>query len=86
VKSYRVKFSKAADKELDALPKKLADRILEAIRELAVEPRPHGSKKLAGTTNTYRIRVGDYRVIYEVHDKEVVVLVVRISHRKDAYR
>jgi len=86
VKIYRIDFSKAADKELESLPKKAADRILEAIRELAVEPRPHGSKKLVGTMSTYRIRVGDFRVIYEVHDKEIVVLVVRISHRKDAYR
>jgi mRNA-degrading endonuclease RelE of RelBE toxin-antitoxin system/predicted RNase H-like HicB family nuclease len=56
----------AAQKELDKLPKKSAAKILEALRELRDEPRPHGCKKLVGTKNTFRIRVGDYRVVYEV--------------------
>lgn len=83
---YRLRLTRAAEKELEDLPTKAAERIMAAIRALAAEPRPRGCKKLLGKKNTYRIRVGDYRVIYEVHDKEVVVLVIRISHHKDAYQ
>ena len=86
MKIYRLRLTTAAEKELDSLPTKAVDRIILAIRDLAAEPRPHGCKKLVGKKNTYRIRVRDYRVIYEVHDKEVVILVVRIGHRKDAYQ
>jgi mRNA interferase RelE/StbE len=53
---------------------------------LAGDPRPHGCKKLRAKHDQYRIRIGDYRVIYEIDDKTVTVLIVRISHRKDAYR
>jgi mRNA interferase RelE/StbE len=61
------------------------DRILDAIERLRNNPRPKGSKKLKGTANTIRIRVGEYRVIFEVYDKELRVLIIRIRHRKDAY-
>ncbi|MBA3673974.1 MAG: type II toxin-antitoxin system RelE/ParE family toxin [Chitinophagaceae bacterium] len=50
------------------------------------EPHPHGSIKLKGSENTFRLRVGVYRIIYEVHNNELVVLIISISHRKDAYR
>lgn len=86
MKRYRVCLTRAAEKELDSLPTKIADRILDVIRQLATDPRPKGSKKLAGSANAHRIRISDYRVIYEVHDKEVLVMVIRVSHRKDAYR
>jgi mRNA interferase RelE/StbE len=86
VKTYRLLLTSAADKEIESLPEKVVERLLPAIRELANEPRPRGCKKLAGTKDTFRIRVGDYRVIYEVHDKEVIVLVIRVTHRKDAYQ
>ena len=51
-----------------------------------IEPRPHGSKKLAGTESSYRDRVGDYRVIYDIHQREVVITVLKIDHSKEVYR
>jgi mRNA interferase RelE/StbE len=68
------------------LPASVVQRILDAIYRLAADPRPHGCIKLKGFDNKYRIRVGDYRVLYEIHQKIVVVLIIEISHRKDAYR
>ncbi len=53
---------------------------------LAVNPRPKGVKKLSGLDDLYRIRVGDYRIVYQIHDDRLIVLVVRIGHRKDVYR
>lgn len=85
MKVYVVQLTKAADKELGRLPKQVGDRVLERLRGLVTEPRPHDSKKLVGTDNTYRIRVGDYRVVYEIDDDKVLVLIIRIRHRKDAY-
>jgi len=63
----------------------MVQKILDAINALPDNPRPAGSKKLKGQENRHRLRVGDYRVLYEIHKKEVVILVVRIRHRKDAY-
>ena len=85
MKRYTIHYARPARKELERLPAEVQDRITHAIDELQNNPRPHGSKKLQGS-NEYRIRVGRYRVIYEIHEKTVVVLIVRISHRKDAYR
>jgi mRNA interferase RelE/StbE len=70
---------------LEKLPSDVQARILAAIDSLQDDPRPRGSKKLKGSEE-YRVRVGDYRVIYEIHEKTVVILIVRVSHRKDAYR
>lgn len=82
---YAVQLARSARKELAKLPTKSQDRIVKAIEALQDDPRPHGSKKLKGSEATFRIRVGDYRVVYEIHEKEVIVLIVRIRHRKDAY-
>jgi mRNA interferase RelE/StbE len=86
VSAYSVQLTGAAQKELDKLPKKAAAKVLAALRDLREEPRPQGCKKLVGTKNTFRVRVGDYRVVYEVYDDKVLVLVIRVRHRKDAYR
>lgn len=86
MKRFTVRFSPSATKELEALPAEIQERVERAVVPLADNPRPLGSRKLKGADNQYRIRVGRYRVIYEIHEKEVVVLIVRISHRKDAYR
>jgi mRNA interferase RelE/StbE len=61
------------------------DRIIEAIRALAHTPRPHGVKKLSGR-EAWRIRLGDYRVIYEIHDDQLVITVVAIGHRREVYQ
>jgi mRNA interferase RelE/StbE len=86
VSTYRLVVAPTAKKELKRLPEKTTERILKAVEALADNPRPHGSLKLEGTQNQYRIRVGDYRVIYSIADDVLTVLVIRIRHRKDAYR
>ncbi len=83
---YTIQYARAARKDLEPLPGKVQDRIIEAIDALEDNPRPHGCKKLQGRDDQYRIRIGDYRVIYEIDDKTVTVLIIQISHRKDAYR
>ena len=85
MKRFTVQYARPARKDLEALPAELQARILAAIDALQDNPRPPGSKKLKDRSE-YRIRVGQYRVIYEIHDQTVVVLIVRVSHRKDAYR
>jgi mRNA interferase RelE/StbE len=86
VNQYRIEVKPAASKELTKLPKQVAQRIADAIDELADNPRPPGCKKLVGTENTYRIRVGDYRVIYDIEDDRLTVWVIRVRHRKDSYK
>ncbi|PKQ26291.1 MAG: type II toxin-antitoxin system RelE/ParE family toxin [Actinobacteria bacterium HGW-Actinobacteria-4] len=83
---YRVEFTRAAAKQLRKLPVADASRVLEAFRKLATVPRPRGSTRLAGEQSAWRIRVGNYRVIYDVLDVHLVVTIVRIGHRRDVYR
>ena len=82
--SYLVEFTGAAARQIKKLPRPARDRTLAAIGDLADEPRPHGAKKLVGEQTAWRIRVGDYRVIYETHDKQLTVTVVRAAHRREA--
>jgi mRNA interferase RelE/StbE len=84
--AYKAQVMPAAAKQLEKLPRIEQARIVAAIHDLEDDPRPPGSVKLAGTENLWRIRVGDYRMIYEIHDDRLVVLVVRIGHRRDIYR
>ncbi len=83
---HRVEFRRSAKKDLDSLPKVAGDRITLAIASLRQQPRPPGRRKIVGSENGYRIRVGRYRVVYEVRDKELVVLTVRVATRAAAYR
>ena len=83
--AYRLEYTKAAAKVLEKMQPSLSAPIRKKAEELATNPRPHGMKKLKGVDDLYRIRVGDYRVIYTIRDKELVVLVVRVANRKDAY-
>jgi len=86
VEKYRVSIKRSAVKEIEAIPqKKERQRIIRRIGQLADDPRPTGSKKLSGH-NGYRIRQGTYRIVYGIEDKELVVMVVKIGHRKDIYR
>ncbi|WP_353987205.1 type II toxin-antitoxin system RelE family toxin [Ruicaihuangia caeni] len=82
---YRVEFTTAAAKELRKLDTGIRRRILLAIAVLQGDPRPDGCKKLVGESNAWRIRVGDYRVLYEVLDDVLVVTVVRVAHRREVY-
>ena len=83
--SYQVILPKSAQKALDRLPDETANRILDALSELKEQPRPVGCKKLRGET-AWRIRVGDYRIIYEIHDKVLQIIVITIGHRREVYR
>ena len=83
---YRVLISRTAEKQLKKLPGDIQKKISAVIVSLGIEPRPFGSKKLSGSVSTYRIRSGDYRIIYEIYDREVIVSVLKIGHRKDIYK
>jgi mRNA interferase RelE/StbE len=83
--SYKVEWKRSAVKELRDLPKDAVERILKAVELLSVNPYPVGVRKLVGSEHTYRIREGDYRVIYTVTAPSLVVEVIRIGHRKDVY-
>ena len=87
MESYSVSIKASAAKELEALPTlKDRQRATTIVRGLAANPRPHGSLKLAGTTDAYRIRFGSYRILYTVSDRVRIVAVIKISHRREAYR
>jgi len=83
---YKILITKSAFKELENLPKAFRSNIIAKIDELAVEPRPSGVRKLESFTNSYRIRVGSYRVIYKIEDSELIIEVIKVSDRKDVYR
>ena len=83
--SYSILLTKSAAKELESVPTKDRHRIVTKIRALANDPRPVGAEKLSGE-DKYRIRQGDYRILYEVVDAELIVTVVRIGNRREVYR
>ena len=83
---YRIEILPSAFKELGNLPLKDRRRITHKIDTLADIPRPTGCRKLTGSENIYRLRQGDYGVIYEVKDQVLLVLVIRVGHRRESYR
>ena len=83
---YAVRLKPSADRALTRLPADVQRRIVLALEDLSQTPRPPGVKKLAGDDNLWRIRTSAYRVVYEIHDDAAVVRVLRVAHRKDAYR
>jgi mRNA interferase RelE/StbE len=84
--SYKIEWKESAVKELKKLDRSIVPRITDAVGHLASSPFPVGSCKLKGSKNAYRIRVGDYRVLYEVLENRLIILIVRVRHRKDVYR
>lgn len=84
--NYRVTLKKKAEKELAQLPKNSCLRIAQIIDRLSENPRPPGTKKLYSKKNWWRIRAGDYRILYEIDDSEELITIFRIGHRKDVYR
>ena len=82
---YTITFARSASKELEALDATIANRVFPKIEALAREPRPAGCRKIQGGQNLWRIRVGDYRVIYGVYDEEPRVDIVAVRHRSRAY-
>ena len=85
MEKYRLTIKPSAEKELSKAPKKILRQIVAKVRDLAIEPRPVGSEKLSGDEK-YRVRQGDYRIVYSIDDKTRSVEVVRIGHRRDVYR
>jgi mRNA interferase RelE/StbE len=83
---YELIIKPTAEKSLDKLPHLVRRRVVDALRELRKNPRPAASVKLTGDENLWRIRIGNYRVVYEIHDARLVILVLRVAHRKDVYR
>jgi len=84
--SYRNEFLPTAQKELAALPKQIQKRIAAKIDSLQSDPRPPGIKALKNGAGRLRLRVGDYRVIYRIEDDRLLVLVVKVGHRKNVYQ
>ena len=84
--SFNIRWRSSTKKDLRKLPPREVERVLAEVEPLAEEPFPHGSEKLAGAEHAHRIRVGDYRVIYEVFTQARIVEIQRVRHRKDVYR
>lgn len=84
--AYQILIDPAAVRELKKLDLRLQRSVAEAINALAENPRPLGSRKLAGSRNGYRVRVGDHRILYQIADKVLQVLIVKVGNRKDVYR
>jgi len=85
VASYAVEVKSPAQKELEALPDNVLSRIVTKLETLAETPRPPGCKKLKGYKDHWRLRVGDWRVVYIIDDAEKIVSVTRIAHRREVY-
>jgi mRNA interferase RelE/StbE len=84
--AYSILLSPPAERQLKSFAPAIQKRLIKRFKTLRENPRPQGVKKLAGEDDLYRIREGDYRIIYTIRDKELIVLVVKIGDRKDAYR
>ncbi len=83
---YRVTLKRVADRDLDRLTRETASQVAQTLRALAIDPRPPGTVKLRGSRNHYRLRVGDYRILYEVDDAARTVTIARVRHRREVYR
>lgn len=84
--AYTIEIQSKAKRQLKTFEKQTQERISKAIDQLAGNPRPNNSKALKGFTGIWRLRVGDYRVIYAIRESELVVLIVEIGHRREVYR
>jgi mRNA interferase RelE/StbE len=83
---HEVLLERAVERDLKALSRAVYQRIVSHLQALSQNPRPPGCKKITGSRSDWRIRIGDYRVIYEIDDRAKVVKVMRIRHRREAYR
>lgn len=82
---YKLFFTETFYKNLKVIPAKDTKRILTRIKRLADDPRPAGSQQLSGRSDQYRVRQGDYRIIYSIEDEKLVVIVVKVGHRREIY-
>lgn len=83
---YAITFTRAAERALRKADRQVQRRLLDAIEDLRDDPRPPGAKTLQGGDDLVRVRVGDYRIVYRVHDDELEVVVVTLGHRREVYR
>lgn len=83
---YKISFTRSARKELSRLEKATVIRIVTQIEKLIENPHPPGCRKIQGAIDLWRIRIGNYRVIYQIIDQELIIEVVAVRHRRDAYR
>lgn len=84
--SYEIEITRTAEKQLKKLPGEDQRRVVKVVLELADDPFPRGSRKLSGYEDVFRIRVGRYRVLYSVSEKTLVIIILKIGHRRDVYR
>jgi len=83
---YRIEISATAERQLKKIRREDKVRILRSISLLASDPRPSGCRKMSGYDDIYRLRIGDYRVIYEVDGRRIIVVILKIGHRREVYR
>jgi mRNA interferase RelE/StbE len=84
--AFRIEWKKSTRKDLRKLPAGVVNRIVEAVENLMENPFPHGVEKLSGSEHAYRIRLGDYRIVYEVVIERKLIEIQRVRHRKEVYR
>ena len=84
--SFRIELSATAEKQIRKLPRDGQIRVLQAIRSLATQPTPPGSRKVRGYDDIFRIRVGMYRVLYRVEGRRLLIIILKIGNRRDVYR
>jgi mRNA interferase RelE/StbE len=83
--TYRVRFTPLARLQIKKLAGEIQERIIARIEELASNPRPHDMRKLVAEENLYRVRVGEYRAVYQIRDRELIVMIVKVGHRREVY-
>ncbi len=83
---YAVRLDSRARKTLDRLPGDVYGRIIRKLKAIEDDPRPPGVEKLTGMEDLYRVRVGDWRIVYAIRDRELLIIVIRIGHRREVYR
>lgn len=84
--TYKIEFAKSAEKQLTDLPKIELKKLAKKIDKLASDPLPVGHEKMKGHDNLYRIRQGDYRILYSIFEQKLIILIVKIGHRREVYR
>ncbi len=84
--SYKIRWKSSARKELKKLPKDVILKVIDAVEDLVKNPYPTGCRKIIGAEITYRIRVGNYRILYSVEKNNLIILIIRVSHRRDVYK
>jgi mRNA interferase RelE/StbE len=84
--TYKIEWKRSALKELEKLPRPMISKVVSAVDNLSSNPFPQGVRKLMGSESSYRIRLGDYRVLYSVIEKRLIIEIIRVGHRKDVYK